>query len=68
MDFKDIIGFAISFGAMAYGFGRQAGEIKNLRRDNDAIANMHRAILSELSDIKQQMARIEQRVIYCEKE
>jgi hypothetical protein len=68
MDIKDLIGFGVTFAGMAFGFGRQSSEIKTLRRDVDAIGKSHRDIMLECQEINQKLARLDQRVIYCEKE
>lgn len=68
METKDLIGFAITFVGMAFGFGRQSGEIKNQRRDIDNIGRSHRDIMNELVEIKGKLERLDQRVLYCEKD
>lgn len=55
-----------SIGA-AFGFGKQATAIATLRKDTDAIARMHRDTLQELGEIKNQLARIDQRMLFLEK-
>jgi hypothetical protein len=67
MDLKDLIGFSISGLAMSFGFGRQSGEIKNLRRDTDNIGTAYRDILSELREINAKLERLDQRVMHLEK-
>jgi len=52
---------------VAFGFGKQSTLIANLRKDTDAIAKMHRDTLQELSEIKSQLARIDQRMLFLEK-
>ncbi len=66
--FKELIGFAITFAGMAFGFGKQSANISTLRRDTDAIGNMHRETLQELGQIKAQLARIDQRLLFLERE
>lgn len=67
METKDFIGFAITFVGMAFGFGRQSADIKRMRLDVDTIATMHRDTMHELSDIRQTLARIDQRLISIER-
>jgi hypothetical protein len=64
---QELIGFAITFAGMAFGFGKQAANISTLRRDTDAITKMHRDTLQELGEIKAQLARIDQRLLFLEK-
>lgn len=68
MEVKEIVGFAITFAGMAFGFGRQSGEIRHLRRDTDNIGKGYREVLAELQEISKKIERLDQRVIYCEKE
>lgn len=68
MSISEVLGFALSFASMAFGFGRQSGEIKTLRRDVDSIGKAHREIIAELQEINKKLERLDQRVIYCEKE
>jgi hypothetical protein len=67
MDLKDLIGFGISGVAMAFGFGRQSGEIRTLRRDTDNIGTAYREILSELREMNVKLERLDQRVMHIEK-
>jgi hypothetical protein len=67
MTWKELIGFAITFAGMAFGFGKQSANISTLRRDTDAIAKMHRETLKELAEIKEQLARIDQRLLFLER-
>ena len=68
MTVSEIFGFLVTFASMAFGFGRQSGDIKTLRRDTDNIGEGHRKIIAELQKINMKLERLEQRVIYCEKE
>ncbi|MFM7887721.1 MAG: hypothetical protein ACKPCM_13750 [Pseudanabaena sp.] len=68
MDIKDLIAFGLTFTSMAFGFGRQSGELKTLRRDTDNIGKGHREIIDRLQEIDKKLERLDQRVIYCEKE
>lgn len=68
MSISELLGFGLSFASMAFGFGRQSGEIKTLRRDTDNIGKGHREIIAELQEINKKLERLDQRVIYCEKE
>lgn len=68
MDVKDMVAFGVTFASMAFGFGRQSGDIKTLRRDTDNIGKGHREILNELQEINKKLERLDQRVIYCEKD
>ena len=68
MSISEILGFALSFASMSFGFGRQSGEIKTLRRDTDNIGKGHREIIDRLQEIDKKLERLDQRVIYCEKE
>lgn len=67
MDLKDLIGFAITFSSMAFGFGILTNETRVNRRDINRIADLHRDTLKELSEINKKLERLDQRVIYCEK-
>ncbi len=68
MTVSEIWGFAITAISMAFGFGRQSGELKTLRRDVDNIGKGHREIIEKLQEIDRKLARLDQRVIYCEKD
>ena len=68
MDAKDLVGFGISFAGMAFGFGRQSGEIKNLRRDVDNIGSGYREILRELQEINKKLERFDQRILHVERD
>lgn len=68
MDLKELIGFAVTFAGMAFGFGRQSSEIRHLRRDADSIGRSHREILDELGKINARLERFDQRIVYCEKD
>lgn len=67
MNYFEIFGLVSSGMGVAFGFGKQSTAIANLRKDTDAIARMHRDTLQELSEIKNQLARIDQRLLYLEK-
>lgn len=67
MSISEVLGFVLSFASMAFGFGRQSGEIKTLRRDVDSIGKSHREIIAELQEINKKLERLDQRLIYCEK-
>ena len=67
METKDLIGFAITFASMAFGFGILTNETRNNRRDINKIADLHRETIHGLSGIDKKLERLEQRVIYCEK-
>lgn len=62
MEIREVLAFSATFASMAFGFGRQSGEIKNLRRDVDAIAKMHRDTLDLLSDVDRKLVRLEERI------
>jgi|LakMenEpi03Aug12_release.lakeMendotaPanAssembly.Ray.scaffolds.fasta_scaffold872799_1 hypothetical protein len=68
MDVKDLVGFGVSFVGMAFGFGRQSGEIKNLRRDVDNIGSDYREILRELQEINKKLERFDQRILHIERD
>jgi hypothetical protein len=68
MSISELLGFGLSFASMAFGFGRQSGEIKTLRRDTDNIGTSHRKIIDKLQAIEGKLERLDQRVIYCEKD
>jgi hypothetical protein len=67
MSYLEIFGIASTALGVAFGFGKQSTLIGNLRKDTDAIAKMHRDTLQELSEIKSQLARIDQRMLFLEK-
>ncbi len=56
LEYAGLIGSAIG---VAFGFGRQSSAIATLRRDNDAIARMHRETLAELQKISLRLERVE---------
>jgi hypothetical protein len=62
MEIRELVMFATTFAGMAFGFGRQSGEIKTLRRDTDSIAKMHRETTELLSDIDRKLVRLEERL------
>jgi len=62
MAIREIMAFATTFAAMAFGFGRQSAEIRTLRRDTDNIAKMHRDTLDLLSDVDRKLVRLEERL------
>ena len=68
MDIKDLVGFGVTFVGMAFGFGIQSANIKHLRRDTDRIGASHREILEKLAEINGRLERLDQRVLYCEKD
>ncbi len=68
MTISEILGFAITTITMAFGFGRQSAELRTLRRDTDNIGKGYREIIAELQEINKKLERLDQRVIYCEKE
>ncbi len=47
---------------VAFGFGKQAAAIADLRKDTDAIGTMHRDTIDLLSDMDCKLARLEERV------
>lgn len=67
METKDVIGFAITFAGMAYGFGKLSNESTRSRKDMDKMGDLQRDTLKELGEINKKLERIDQRVIHCEK-
>lgn len=67
MNYIEIASLAFSGMGIAFGFGKQSASIANLKKDTDAIARMHRDTLQELGEIKSQLARIDQRLLFLEK-
>lgn len=62
MEIREILAFASTFAAMAFGFGRQSAEIRTLRRDVDNIGKMHRETLDLLSDVDRKLVRLDERM------
>jgi len=64
----EIFGVLSTLLGIAYGFGKQSASINQNKRDINAVAERNREILATLNEIKATVARLDQRVIYCEKE
>jgi hypothetical protein len=71
MPTKDLIEFFFTLGGMTFGFGVAFANILTLRRDVNEIAKHRREdsanTLKELKNIGEKLARLEQRLVYCEK-
>jgi hypothetical protein len=67
METKELIGFAVTFAGMAFGFGAAFANIITLRRDVNEIARHRRedsaSTVRELKNIGEQLARIDQRLL-----
>lgn len=62
MNLFEILPLAFTAVGVAFGFGKQAGAIANLRRDVDSIAKMHRDTLELLSDVDRKLVRLDERI------
>lgn len=64
MNYFEFFGIAVSLIGCAFGFGKQSNQIATLKRDTSAIAELHRTTLSELRDIKIEIASIKKDIEY----
>lgn len=64
MSMIELFGLASTLAGIAFGFGKQSNSIATLRRDNNAIAELHRLTLDELHDIKVELAGVKKDIEY----
>lgn len=62
MNIFEIVPLGITAIGVAFGFGKQAGAIAQLRRDVDSIAKMHRDTIDLLSDVDRKLVRLDERI------
>lgn len=64
MSIVEIVGLAGTLASIAFGFGKQSNSIAVLRRDNNAIGELHRLTLDELHGIKVELASVKKDIEY----